>query len=264
MANPRAIGSTLPVLMVSDLARSHEYYRNVLGFNVTDWWVERDGLNGFALKMFQADHVDDVRPNTPAKGAAIGVDVYAYVDTWDQLESLLKEFKGKGADIAQDIVTYPDGGPWKEFIVRDPDGYAFAFGGVDGRPGGRRSPLRPHISGVTLWVRNLDAAAERYAKLLDLNVSPEDRYFGHMHVFHLENGTDLALDSNGMEHIPVPPPAPGPVLFTIHTDDIDAAHDFVIPLGFEIVYGIKHFPGMAFFNMRDEDGNILTIVQSKQ
>ncbi|WP_199613628.1 VOC family protein [Paenibacillus alkalitolerans] len=259
MSSPKAIGSSLTVFLVSDLAQSQANYRDVLGFSVTDWWAERDGLSGLALKLQQAAKPEDVRPNAPAAGSSIGVDVYAYVDNWAQLDSMIKEFKEKGAHIAQEIVTYPDGGPWKEFIVRDPDGYAIAFGGVDGRPGGRRSPLKPHIGGVTLWVRDLDTAVERYAKLLDLNVSEHDRYFGHLHVFKLENGTDLTLDSNGMENVPVN--CHGPVLFSVHTDDIYAAREHAESLGFKVVYGIARHPGMSYFNIRDEDGNVITVIQ---
>jgi catechol 2,3-dioxygenase-like lactoylglutathione lyase family enzyme len=242
MASPKVMGSSLAVLVVKDLARSQSYYRDVLGFNVTDWWVERDGLSGLAFKLLQAKTPEDVRPNAAAEGQTIGVDIYVYVDNWTHLESLLKEFQEKGAYVAQEIVTHPDGGPWKEFIISDPDGYSFAFGGVDGRPGGRRSPLIPHIGSVVLFVRNLEKAVDRYARLLDLNVNESDRYFGHMHSFKLENGTDISLDSNGVENVPIL--ERGPVLFGVHTDDIDAAETHAISLGFEVVYGIMRYPGM--------------------
>ena len=48
----------------------------------------------------------------------------------------------------------------------------------------------------------------------------------------------------------------------VHTDDIDAAYDHAVSLGFEVVFGIARYPGMSFFNIRDEDGNILTVTQS--
>jgi predicted enzyme related to lactoylglutathione lyase len=261
MAAPKAIGSCLTILMVSDLARSQTFYREVFGFDVTDWWAERDGLRGLALKLFQAADPEDVRPNPPMAGATVGVDVQVYVETWADLEKLLQEFKEKGAEIAQDIITYEDGGPWKEFIVRDIDGYAFAFGGVDGRPGGRKSPIRPHISSVNLWVRDLDAAVERYSALLDITERSGKRY-GHLHVFELENGTGLMLDSNGMEAASLPDPLPIAPQFTVNTDDIDEARTFAEKLGFQVIFDIERNAHVSYFNIRDVDGNVVMVCQN--
>lgn len=260
MAAPKGIHSSLTVLMVSDLKRSQAFYRDVFGFDVTDWWAERDGLRGLALKLFQAPDPSHVRPNPPMEGTETGVDVQVYVDTWADLDRLYQEFKENGADIAQAPRVYEAGGPWKEFIVRDPDGYAFAFGGVDGRPGGRRSPVRPHIGSITLWVRDLDAAVARYAALLDLGDGAGQRY-GHLHVFELESGTGILLDSNGMESAPLADPPPIAPRFTVHTDDIDAARAHAEALGFTVIYGIERYPSVSFFNIRDVDQNVLSVCQ---
>ncbi|GAA3412093.1 VOC family protein [Paenibacillus hodogayensis] len=266
MAQPKTIGSSLTVLLVSDTAKSQAYYRDVLGFDVTDWWAERDGLNGLALKLLQAASPEDVRPKAAAKGSSVGVDIYAYVDTWAKLESLYKEFKEKGAFLAQDIVTYPDGGPWKEFIVRDPDGYGIAIGGVDGRPGGMRSPIRPHVGAVRLAVRDLDRAVERYARLLDLNVNPVDRFDGKLHTFKLENGTDLVLEARDSEDrvddARISPSSSQS--FTVYAADIDAAYNFSISAGFEEAEGIDRTSGQAHFRIRDDDGNKVIVVQSQK
>lgn len=37
MADQKQIGSSLTVLLVSDLKRSQQFYRDRLGFQVTDW-----------------------------------------------------------------------------------------------------------------------------------------------------------------------------------------------------------------------------------
>ncbi|RKN71904.1 VOC family protein [Paenibacillus ginsengarvi] len=265
MAKPKTIGSSLTVLLAHDLAKSQAYYRDVLGFDVTDWWAERDGLSGLALKLLQAASPEDVRPKAPARGQTIGVDIYAYVDTWAQLEALLAEFREKGAIIAQDIVTYPEGGPWKEFIVRDPDGYSMAFGGVDGRPGGRRSPVRPHIGAVWLTVRDLDRAVRRYAALLDLNVNPKDRQEGGWHLFKLENGTDLLLQAEAGRGDASDVSREERLLqsFTVYTDNIDAAYDFALSAGFEADGGIVRTPGEVSFRIRDEDNHTVIVVQSE-
>jgi catechol 2,3-dioxygenase-like lactoylglutathione lyase family enzyme len=256
---PKQIHSSLTALFVSDLKRSQAYYRDVLGFDVTDWWAERGGLQGLALKLLQAPDASAVTPNPPEIGSTRAFDVYAYVENWTELDGLYDEFVTKGAVISGEPVVYPDGGPWKEFIVQDPDGYNIAFGGVDGRPAGvPKSPIRAQIDSAILWVRDLPAAVDRYSRFLGLAVRDQDRY-GHLYVFRLENGTGLMLDSNGMEHIPVP--ESGPPLFKLDTSDIDAAHRHALDLGFEVVFGIARYPNASFFNVRDPDGNILTVCQ---
>lgn len=127
--------SSLTVLMVSDLAKAQTFYREVLGFNVTDWWVERGGLEGVALKLFQAAEPSDVKPNPRPSGGGYAVDIQVYTDTWAQLDALCEEFRSKSAVIAVEPFIIPEGGPWKEFVVKDLDGYHLAFGGIDGEPG---------------------------------------------------------------------------------------------------------------------------------
>lgn len=256
---PKQIHSALTALFVSDLKRSQAFYRDVLGFDVTDWWAERGGLQGLALKLLQAPDASAVTPNPPEIGSTRAFDIYAYVENWTELDRLYDEFITKGAVISGEPIVYADQGPWKEFIVQDPDGYHLAFGGVDGRPAHvPQSPIRAQIDSAILWVRDLPAAVERYSRFMGLQVREQDRY-GHLHVFQLENGTGLMLDSNGMECIPVSDN--GPPLIKLDTDDIDAAHRHALELGFEVVYGIARYSQVSFFNVRDPDGNILTVSQ---
>jgi catechol 2,3-dioxygenase-like lactoylglutathione lyase family enzyme len=112
---PKQIGSSLTVFTVSDLARSQRYYREVLGFDVTDRWAERHGLTGLAL-LHQAPDPSAIHPNPPEPDSDLGVDVYAYVENWAALDSLYQEFKSKGATIAREPVVYSGGGPWKEGV----------------------------------------------------------------------------------------------------------------------------------------------------
>lgn len=248
--------SSLTVLMVSDLARSQRFYRYVLGFDVTDWWAERGGLQGVALKLFQAPDASAVRPNPAPAGGGYPVDVQVYTETWAQLDALYEEFRGKGAVVSVEPTIYKEGGPWKEFVVEDPDGYHLAFGGTNGQRA--VSPIQAELDAVFLWVRNLDRAVDRYSKLLGLEIKPENRY-GQLHMFPLHNGASILLDSHGMENIPVP--EQGPVICKFATYNIDDAHRHALELGFQVTYGIVRYPQVSFFNIRDEDGNIITISQ---
>lgn len=122
-----------------------------------------------------------------------------------------------------------------------------------------KSPVRNEITSVILWSRDLKKSVELYSKFLGLPIEEKDNY-GHLHLFHLPNGTEIMIDSNGMDKIPVPQSAPP--LFFMPSDDIDEAAIFVQELGFEIIYGGIHKTGQAsFFNMRDPDFNVITICQ---
>lgn len=170
----------------------------MLGFDVTNWWAERDGLNGLALELLQAVPPEDVRQRAAAKGSSIGRHLCVRRHMG---EDLYKEFKEKGAFLAQDIITYP-GGAQRKSSVRDPDGYEIARG-VDGRPGGMRSPIQPaYRRGPRLGPR----CRERYDRLLDLNVNPAEQFDGKLHTFKLENGTDLVLEADGADEAVTPPP----------------------------------------------------------
>ncbi|MBM7660162.1 catechol 2,3-dioxygenase-like lactoylglutathione lyase family enzyme [Bacillus mesophilus] len=96
----RQIHSSLKVLLVSDLNASQEFYRKVLGCEVTEWWVIRDGFTGLGIKLLQANSPEDVQPNKPSKSSTNGYDLYCYVENWTELNHLYEEFKDKGAQIA--------------------------------------------------------------------------------------------------------------------------------------------------------------------
>lgn len=132
METKRQIHSSLKVLLVSDIDRAKVFYSDVLGCEVTDWWVIRDDFTGLAIKLLQANDPKDVRPNPPAKGADHGFDVYCYVEDWQSLDELYLEFKEKGAAIVIEPWVDENNGPWKEFAVKDLDGYCIGFGGTDG------------------------------------------------------------------------------------------------------------------------------------
>ena len=119
------------MLLVSDLERSKKFYRDVLGFDVTDWWAIRDGFTGLAIKLLQAESPEDVRPNKPAKGSEVGFDLYCYVEDWNSLDQLYHEFKDKGVKIRIEPWIDEANGPWKEFAILDLNNYCIAFGGTN-------------------------------------------------------------------------------------------------------------------------------------
>lgn len=128
------------------------------------------------------------------------------------------------------------------------------------RPVESKNPIRSQISSVILWSRNLDKSAEQYSRLFNLSREQQER-FGHLHILHLPNGTDVMIDSNGMDNVPIPDKAP-PLCF-VPADDIDEAAALIENLGFQIIYGgIIRNEFVSFFNMRDDDFNVITVCQN--
>lgn len=116
------IENSLTVLLVSDLEKSMKYYEGALGCEVNEHWAIRDNF-GLGFKLIQAKDIEDVRPN---KGTW---NTYAYVKTHDELDVLYLELKTNGAIIDSEpkIIEF-DWGSWKDFSVRDLDGYIIGFG----------------------------------------------------------------------------------------------------------------------------------------
>ncbi|WP_336771952.1 VOC family protein [Paenibacillus sp. MMO-58] len=116
------VENSLTVLVVSNLSDSQKYYAEALGCEVNEYWVIRDNF-GLAFKLIQAEDSKDVRPN---KGIW---NTYAYVQTHQELDLLYAELKVNGAIIeTEPVLSEHDWGVWKEFSVKDPDGYVIGFG----------------------------------------------------------------------------------------------------------------------------------------
>ena len=102
-----------PILNVADMARSLQYYVEVLGFSNAEWGsdeftcVTRDGAG---IYLSEADQ------GQPGTWVWIGV---------DDVEVLHEEYKDRGAMIWRP----PENFPWaREMKVRDPDGHVLRVG----------------------------------------------------------------------------------------------------------------------------------------
>jgi len=128
------IHSSLKVLLVSNIVESKKFYKNVMGCEVTEWWIIRDGFSGLGIKLIQAETKEKVQPNGIAKENQKRIpDIYCYVDDWDALNELYEEFKNNGVKVVIEPWIDQAGGPWKEFAILDPDYYCIAFGGTNGQ-----------------------------------------------------------------------------------------------------------------------------------
>lgn len=127
MSSSKITGSA-PVLLVSDVIKSAEWYRDKLGFSYEKYFGEPPSFcildrNDFRLMICQVKNQKDIRPNWKIVNKMW--DVYFWVD---DAEAIYKELKDSGATI--DYELYITSYNVKEFGINDPDGYDIAFGEV--------------------------------------------------------------------------------------------------------------------------------------
>ncbi|WMT39656.1 VOC family protein [Paenibacillus sp. D2_2] len=131
-------GTTIQVRLVSDLKKSQEYYRNVLGCTIDGWGhAERDGM---IVILQQAESLEDVRPNAPSKkrsdypteseGPDYGWDTFIHV-SWDEIDEIVDDIQNKGGIVRYDPVKESHG-KWefKNVYVQDPDKYNIVLGAM--------------------------------------------------------------------------------------------------------------------------------------
>lgn len=115
-------------LIVSDLAQSIRFYASVLGaavvYSDADFSALRVGNLDFIL---HADHAYDHHPwhveLTSGVRRGLGAELRLFHVAPDEIEKRAKDF---GAKILQTVQVKPHG--WRDLIVADPDGYAWAIG----------------------------------------------------------------------------------------------------------------------------------------
>ena len=105
-------------LLVSDVKKSQDYYRDQLGFKIDGQFVERDGVS-FLIK--KADNKEIIRPNHTVNGF---MDAYIWVD---DVDVVYEDFKARGAIFEAEPVNQSYG--MREVLVYDIDGYRFCIGG---------------------------------------------------------------------------------------------------------------------------------------
>lgn len=125
-------GRSLPVftvnLLVANLAKSVSFYKEVLGATVVYSDPDFASLRVKELEfMLHADHTYDHHPwharLTKGEGRGLGAELRLFHTDPDVVESRARQF---GAAILQPSQDKPHG--WRDVIVTDPDGYAWAVG----------------------------------------------------------------------------------------------------------------------------------------
>jgi catechol 2,3-dioxygenase-like lactoylglutathione lyase family enzyme len=137
---------TIQVRLVSDLKKSLEWYKNVLGCDeVKDSGYARRGDPNVPYPVMevilqQAVSPQDVHPNTMS-AKVIGVeglwegpdypwDTFVHVP-WDDVMLIVEEVRAKGGTIGMEpLETSNDGWDFLDARITDPDGYSIIVGGM--------------------------------------------------------------------------------------------------------------------------------------
>ncbi len=114
-----------PQLVVADVVKTAEYYRDILGFNIIGYagtppvyaMVERDG---FQVHFGKADTQSIHTNEAIRKGTS---DLIIWVP---EIDLFYAELTSKHADITQEIVKRVYGS--REFMIRDCDGHLILIG----------------------------------------------------------------------------------------------------------------------------------------
>ena len=121
----KIIGSA-PILLVADVVKSADYYRDKLGFTYDRFWGEPPCFcmprrDGHIVMLSQVEDPKHIVPHY--KVVPKMWNVYFWVD---DVEAIYAELKERGATIDYELGVKEYG--VKEFGVQDLDGYDIAFG----------------------------------------------------------------------------------------------------------------------------------------
>ena len=122
---PQLIGSA-PVLLVADVVKAANYYRDQLGFAYDRFWGEPANFcmvkrDGFIVMLAQACAGTQLLPHWK-----IVHQMWNAYFWCDEVEALHAEFVKRGAKIDYGVSNKPYG--IKEFGIQDLDGHDIAFG----------------------------------------------------------------------------------------------------------------------------------------
>ena len=114
-----------PQLIVPDVVKTAEYYRDILGFNIIGYFldppvyamVERDG---FQIHFGKSDSEDF---KTNASFRKINSDFIIWVP---EIDKFYEEVTAKNAEIVEGIVTRIYGS--REFVIKDCNGFKITVG----------------------------------------------------------------------------------------------------------------------------------------
>jgi uncharacterized glyoxalase superfamily protein PhnB len=120
------MGYLSPLLAVSNIKNTIEFYKNVLGFKIGMVVPDADNpeyadvsKDGMVLMFIPA------KDHGIGSGEKLGIGVYLYMEIDGNIDEYYAELKNKGVNIVADIKDEPFG--VRDFMVKDIDGYQLTF-----------------------------------------------------------------------------------------------------------------------------------------
>ena len=118
-----------------------------------------------------------------------------------------------------------------------------------------KSPIQNRIGRVFIPISDMERSIQWYSKLLGLPVSATS-HEGTIYDVPMQGETGLILDGSKKEVRNSSQP-----LFFLMTDDIEAARDFLVLNGIEILGQIENIGSVSFLKFKDPDNNLLMVCQ---
>src|ERR1700730_11842069 len=111
---------------VNDIEKSLAWYRDVLGFTVSERWEDKGTLLGVEMTAgdvtFMLGQDDWKKGRDRVKGEGVRV----YCSTDQNLDRLAQRIKANGGTLTQEPLDQPWG--MRDFSLEDPDGYKITVG----------------------------------------------------------------------------------------------------------------------------------------
>jgi catechol 2,3-dioxygenase-like lactoylglutathione lyase family enzyme len=128
--NSSKLVNAVITFVTSDVRKTATYYHDVLGFRVVSHYDHAEPFaalyrDSIEIVVVQAKF-GEILPNRTRYGA--GYDAYLDPETVEGVDEFYKEWKGKGANIANPPVMTPYGS--YEFVIEDIDGRLIGIGRV--------------------------------------------------------------------------------------------------------------------------------------
>ncbi|MBB6671057.1 VOC family protein [Cohnella nanjingensis] len=249
------IGSA--IVHVTDLRRSAEWYSRLLGLPIREerlnggpvYWFDLPGT-GLLLDDNSGNRRDpawreDMKPRFMLPVSDID-DAYAYIRE-------RAEIIGGGPHRFEGMAY---------FNFRDPEGNALMacrseHAEEDPALAETESPVLGRIGGVFVDVRKMESAARWHSELFGLPFKPQEAEQS-IYSVPMRRGASLLLDDNRARRGET-----FRILLMFDTRDIRASYDFVRTLGYEAFGEIEEHGDVAFFSVRDPDGNLIMICQGE-
>lgn len=120
-----SLQGVVPLIQVTSLSASLDYYRDVLGFGLDFVWPNEENPKWAGISRDQVHFILTIDLGTSSSQfiAEKGNGVVFYIVV-DNIEAIYDELDAKGAIIVQDIVEF---GGRRQFSVGDSNGYIISF-----------------------------------------------------------------------------------------------------------------------------------------